>query len=55
MSGVLIGGWVADRTDRHLAFVVVLTVVGAALLLWVELVADAAVGDDRRDVRRPAC
>lgn len=38
MSGVLIGGWVADRSDRHLAFIVVLTVVGAALLLWVDLV-----------------
>src|SRR5215212_2964928 len=38
MSGVLLGGWVADRTDRHLAFVVVLTVVGAGLLLWVDLV-----------------
>jgi MFS family permease len=38
MSGVLLGGWVADRTDRHLAFVVVLTVIGAALLLWVDLV-----------------
>lgn len=38
MSGVLLGGWVADRTDRHLGFVVVLTVLGAALLLWVDLV-----------------
>jgi FSR family fosmidomycin resistance protein-like MFS transporter len=38
MSGVLVGGWVADRTDRHLGFVVVLTVIGAALLLWVDLV-----------------
>jgi predicted MFS family arabinose efflux permease len=38
MSGVLIGGWVADRTERHLSFVVVLTVIGAALLLWVDLV-----------------
>lgn len=38
MSGVLLGGWVADRTDRHLAFVVVLTVIGAAILLWVDLV-----------------
>jgi sugar phosphate permease len=38
MSGVLIGGWVADRTERHLGFVVVLTVIGAALLLWVDLV-----------------
>jgi len=38
MSGVLLGGWVADRTDRHLGFVVVLTMIGAALLLWVDLV-----------------
>ena len=38
MSGVLLGGWVADRTDRHLAFVVVLTVIGSAILLWVGLV-----------------
>jgi MFS transporter, FSR family, fosmidomycin resistance protein len=32
IGGVLAGGWVADRTDRHLPFVVVLTI-GAALLL----------------------
>jgi len=38
MSGVLLGGWVADRTDRHLGFVVMLTMIGAALLLWVDLV-----------------
>jgi MFS family permease len=38
MSGVLLGGWVADRTDRHLAFVVVLTVIGSGILLWVDLV-----------------
>src|SRR3954466_5258823 len=38
MSGVLVGGWFADRSDRHLAFVVALTVAGAALLLWVDLV-----------------
>ena len=25
IGGVLIGGWVADRTERHLPFVVVLT------------------------------
>jgi MFS transporter, FSR family, fosmidomycin resistance protein len=31
--GVLVGGWFADRSDRHLAFTVVLTVVAAALLL----------------------
>jgi MFS transporter, FSR family, fosmidomycin resistance protein len=33
IGGVLVGGWVADRTDRHLPFVVVLTVGAAALLL----------------------
>jgi MFS transporter, FSR family, fosmidomycin resistance protein len=38
MSGVLIGGWVADRTERQLGFVVGLTIVGAAVLLWVDLV-----------------
>jgi MFS transporter, FSR family, fosmidomycin resistance protein len=38
MSGVLLGGWVADRTDRHLPFVIVLTVIGSAVLLWVDLV-----------------
>ncbi len=38
MSGVLVGGWVADRTDKHLGFVVVLTIIGAGLLLWVDLV-----------------
>ncbi len=32
-GGVLAGGWVADRTDRHLPFVVVLTIGAAALLL----------------------
>ena len=41
MSGVLIGGWVADRTDRHLGFVVALTIGGAGLLLWVALVSMA--------------
>jgi MFS transporter, FSR family, fosmidomycin resistance protein len=41
MSGVLVGGWVADRTDKHLAFVVVLTILGSALLLWVDLVSMA--------------
>jgi sugar phosphate permease len=35
IGGVLIGGWVADRTDRHLPFVVVLTTGAAASLLWV--------------------
>jgi MFS family permease len=38
MSGVLLGGWVADRTDRHLSFVIVLTVLGAAVMLLVGLV-----------------
>jgi MFS transporter, FSR family, fosmidomycin resistance protein len=38
MSGVLVGGWVADRTDRHFSFVTVLTVVGAGLMLLVNLV-----------------
>jgi MFS family permease len=37
-SGILLGGWVADRTERHLGFVVVLTIVGSALMLWVDLV-----------------
>jgi FSR family fosmidomycin resistance protein-like MFS transporter len=38
IGGVLVGGWVADRTDRHLPFVVVLTVGAAALTLLVGLV-----------------
>jgi MFS family permease len=38
MCGILLGGWVADRTDRHLGFVVALTVAGSALLLWTNLV-----------------
>src|SRR5437868_8941705 len=33
IAGVLVGGWVADRTDRHLPFVVTLTIGPAALLL----------------------
>ncbi len=37
MSGVLVGGWVADRTDRHFTFVLGLTVVGAGLMLLVNL------------------
>jgi len=37
MSGVLVGGWVADRTDRHFLFVMVLTLVGSALILLVNL------------------
>ncbi len=35
ICGVLLGGWVADRTDRHLPFVVGLTIGAAAVLLWV--------------------
>jgi len=38
MSGVLLGGWVADRSDRHFTFVLVLTLVGSALVLIVNLV-----------------
>ena len=38
MGGILIGGWIADRTQRHLAFVIVLTVIGAAFLLLVGIV-----------------
>jgi nitrate/nitrite transporter NarK len=38
MSGVLVGGWVADRTDRHFSFVLALTLVGSALMLLVNLV-----------------
>lgn len=36
-GGVLVGGWVADRTTRHLAFAVVLTIVAAMLILAVAL------------------
>ena len=32
-SGILVGGWVADRTERHLGFTIVLTLLAAALLL----------------------
>jgi MFS transporter, FSR family, fosmidomycin resistance protein len=35
IGGVLVGGWVADRTDRHLPFVVMLTIGAAALLLLI--------------------
>src|SRR6266478_128098 len=35
IGGVLAGGWVADRTDRHLPFVVLLTIGAATLLLVV--------------------
>jgi nitrate/nitrite transporter NarK len=38
MSGVLVGGWVADRTDRHFTFVLALTLIGSALMLIVNLV-----------------
>ena len=38
IAGVLVGGWVADRTDRHLPFVVVLTIGAAALLLLTGIV-----------------
>jgi FSR family fosmidomycin resistance protein-like MFS transporter len=38
IGGVLIGGWVADRTDRHLPFVVVLTIGAAALFLLIGVV-----------------
>ena len=38
MSGVLVGGWVADRTDRHFTFVMVLTLVGSVLMLVVNSV-----------------
>ena len=37
-AGVLVGGWVADRTDRHLPFVVILTIGSAALLLLIGVV-----------------
>src|SRR5262249_44976059 len=36
-SGVLVGGFVAERTDRHLLFAVILTIAAAALLLAVGL------------------
>ncbi len=39
MSGVLVGGWIADRTDRHLSFVLVLTIIAAGLFLFVDLAA----------------
>jgi MFS transporter, FSR family, fosmidomycin resistance protein len=38
IGGVLIGGWVADRTDRHLPFVVCLTIGAAGLLLVIGVV-----------------
>src|SRR5262249_5061474 len=39
IGGVLIGGWFADRTPRHLPFVVILTIGAAAVLLLVGSVA----------------
>jgi len=39
IGGVLLGGWVADRTACHLPFVVVLTIGAAAILLLVAGVA----------------
>ena len=41
MIGVLLGGWVAERTDRHLDFVVATTMIGAGVLLCVDIVAMA--------------
>ena len=37
-SGVLVGGWFADRNDRHLPFVVILTIGAASVLLVVGIV-----------------
>jgi MFS transporter, FSR family, fosmidomycin resistance protein len=37
-AGILIGGWVADRTTHHLPFVVVLTIGAAVLLLLVSAI-----------------
>jgi MFS family permease len=39
MSGVLVGGWIADRTDRHSVFVLVLTIISAGLFLFIDLAA----------------
>jgi MFS family permease len=36
-AGILLGGWVADRTQRLLGFAVVLTIVAAAIILAVAL------------------
>jgi predicted MFS family arabinose efflux permease len=38
IAGVLVGGWVADRTDRHLPFVVILTIGAAVLLLLIGII-----------------
>ncbi|HZS83784.1 MAG TPA: MFS transporter [Stellaceae bacterium] len=37
-AGVLLGGWVADRTERHLSFTVVMTIIAAAVILVVAVV-----------------
>src|SRR5436190_7524940 len=42
-GGVLLGGWFAARSDRHLAFTVVLTIAAAALMLLVALLSMADV------------
>src|SRR5437762_14229139 len=39
MSGVLVGGWIADRTDRHSVLVLVLTIISAGLFLFIDLAA----------------
>ena len=47
IGGVLVGGWVADRTARHLPFVVILTIGAAGVLLLVggvELPQPAMIG-----------
>jgi MFS family permease len=51
IGGVLVGGWVADRTDRHLPFVVILTVDAAALVV----VDRHRVTGRTADHRRPLC
>ena len=42
LFGILAGGWVADRSERHLTLVVLLTLSGAAILLVVGVVPLAA-------------
>jgi FSR family fosmidomycin resistance protein-like MFS transporter len=42
LFGILAGGWVADRSERHFALVALLTVAGAAILLGVGVVPLAA-------------
>jgi MFS transporter, FSR family, fosmidomycin resistance protein len=41
-SGILVGGWVADRTDRLLAFAVTATIAASGMILLVALVPMAA-------------